>query len=89
MMQFDMFAATAASPIFGLTVELEHFRTRCHDDIACIAEGKGPHLGELKCAACGRHRGWISKSTGKWIESVVERFGRPTQPLVLRVGRSQ
>lgn len=89
MQQLDFFVAKkprveTPSVLLGLTVNLEHFRDRCHQNIARIYEGKGPHLGELKCVSCGRHRGWVSKTTGAWIESVIEQFGRPTAPLIIR-----
>jgi hypothetical protein len=80
-MQPDLFTT---SQLVGLAVDLSHTKLRCHDNIATIAPGKGPHVGEFKCAACGAHRGWLSKATGKWIEDVIERFGRPTVPLVFR-----
>jgi hypothetical protein len=47
-------------------------------------EGKGPHAGALHCADCGQHRGWLSKTTAAWIESIINRFGAPTTPIVVR-----
>jgi len=49
-----------------------------------IGAGRGPHAGELVCANCGQHRGWLSKSTARWIETVVSRFGAPTTPIAVR-----
>ena len=34
------------------------------------------HL-SLKCRSCERHRGWLSKFTADWIESVAAKFGAP------------
>ena len=88
-MTMDLFQNTTAapSPLTGLTVKLDRTTDRdrpCHDNLAVIGAGKGPHLGELCCASCGAHRGSISKSTGAWIESVIARFGAPPTPIIIR-----
>jgi hypothetical protein len=31
----------------------------CTTDVTVLVPGKGPHAGELKCEACGRHRRWM------------------------------
>jgi len=56
----------------------------CCRNICTIGAGKGSHAGALRCSDCGQHRGWISKSTATWIETVVTRFGAPTTPIVVR-----
>jgi hypothetical protein len=85
--QLDLFIAEPLSPLTGLRVQLDRpvdrERPCCHN-ICTIAPGKGPHAGELFCTSCGRHRGWLSKATAQWIESVIARFGAPTMPLVVR-----
>jgi hypothetical protein len=45
----------------------------CHDNIAIIASGKGPHAAELKCEACGQHRGWLRADIHRKPGSAVER----------------
>ena len=60
---------------------------RCCRNVCVIDPGKGPHAGALRCADCGQHRGWLSKSTAQWIEHVATRFGAPgapTTPIVVR-----
>ena len=49
-----------------------------------IGPPRGPHAGELICHDCGRHRGWLSKTAGSWIESVIEKSGVPTTPIIVR-----
>jgi hypothetical protein len=39
---------------------------------------------ELTCAACGKHRGWLSGKAAQRIERIAACFGAPTTPLVLR-----
>jgi hypothetical protein len=77
--------ADSASPPFGLQVKIERSKDCCAQaGIATIGCSAGPHFAELRCAACGAHRGWLSKSTAQWIEEVINKFGAPTEPIVVR-----
>jgi hypothetical protein len=80
--QLDLFGPS--SPLVGITVNVEHFQDRCHENLARVHEGKGPHVGELRCVACGKHRGWLSRDTANWIATVINKFGAPSTPIVLR-----
>jgi hypothetical protein len=84
-MQPNMFAQI--SPLHGLKVKLARNidqQKPCHRNIAIVHPGKGPHAGELRCADCDRHRGWLSKEAGTQLLAVTEKFGLPTEPLVIR-----
>ena len=73
--------------VVGLKVKLDRPIDRdrpCCRNICNIGTGKGQHAGALNCADCGQHRGWVSKSTAQWIETVATRFGVPTTPIVVR-----
>jgi hypothetical protein len=73
--------------LIGLQVRLDRPVDRerpCCKNICTIGAAKGPHAGELICADCGCHRGWLSKSSARWIEHVITRFGAPTTPIVVR-----
>jgi hypothetical protein len=77
--------ADNTSPLCGLSVKIERATACCaQPDIATIGSGAGPHFAELKCTACGAHRGWLSKRTTGMIEAIVKQFGRPTEPIVIR-----
>ena len=65
----------------GRPVDREH---PCCRNVCTIGAARGPHAGELICADCGSHRGWLSKSTARWIGSVITRFGAPDTPIVVR-----
>ncbi|MFL6797478.1 MAG: hypothetical protein ACJ8F3_08715 [Xanthobacteraceae bacterium] len=89
--QLDLFVAPPtqphlpASPIVGAPVRFaERNCDRCGHEKALIGEGRGPHAGEILCARCHSHRGWLAKSTAAWLGSVVTKFGAPTTPIVLR-----
>jgi hypothetical protein len=76
-----------APTLVGLKVKLDRSVDRerpCCKNICTIGAARGPHAGELNCAACGQHRGWLSKTTARWIEHVITRFGAPTTPIVVR-----
>jgi hypothetical protein len=77
--------------LVGLKVQLDRPVDRerpCCKNICTIGAARGPHAGELRCSGCGQHRGWLSKSTARWIEHVVTRFGAPTTPVVVRASHS-
>jgi hypothetical protein len=75
--RFDMFEAkpSTGGSIVGIKVRLDRdidLEKPCHDNFALIHPGKAPHAGEVRCAACGAHRGWLSQATRNFI---LERFG--------------
>jgi hypothetical protein len=72
--------------IIGLKVELDPIdcgQPIC-TNVVSIDPGRGPHIGELRCDGCGRHRGWLPKDVACWLESIVATFGRPTTPIGVR-----
>jgi hypothetical protein len=76
-----------APTLIGLKVKLDRPIDRerpCCLNICTIGAARGPHAGELRCVDCGQHRGWLSKPTAQWIETVATRFGAPTTPIVVR-----
>jgi hypothetical protein len=73
--------------VVGLKARLDRPIDRdrpCCRNICIISAGKGLHAGALNCADCGQHRGWLTKTTAQWIETVIARFGAPTTPIVVR-----
>jgi hypothetical protein len=71
----------------GLKIKLDRPIDRerpCCLNICTIGPARGPHVGELICADCGQHRGWLSQTIAQWIEDVVTRFGAPATPIVVR-----
>jgi len=77
----------AGNNLIGLQVRLDRPVDRenpCCHNVCTIGPGKAQHAGELCCASCGRHRGWLSNSTAQWINSVVTRFGAPSTPIIVR-----
>jgi hypothetical protein len=73
--------------LVGLKVKLDRPADRerpCCRNICVIGAGRGPHAGELVCADCSQHRGWLSQSTAQWIEHVATRFGALTSPIIVR-----
>ena len=73
--------------LVGLRVKMDrpvdHDRPCCRN-ICRIAPRNGPQGAELVCIDCGQHRGWLSKTTAHWIESVITRFGAPATPIIVR-----
>jgi hypothetical protein len=76
-----------ASPAIGMTVKLDRDIDRqrpCHDNLAVIRPGKPPHAGELRCATCGAHRGWLPQTVLNFITETARRFGAPPEPIIVR-----
>jgi hypothetical protein len=76
--------ADNTSPLFGLKVITPAACAHCHKSVAVIGRATGPHFAELRCATCGTHCGWLSKGAAAWITTVINKFGAPTTPIVLR-----
>jgi hypothetical protein len=75
--------------LLGLKVVLDRNIDRaegCCNNHAIITPGKGPHRYALRCAKCGRHRGWISHKSASFFERLVGIYGEPKKPLVVRGG---
>jgi hypothetical protein len=73
--------------LIGLKVKLDRPIDRgrpCCLNVCVIGAAHRPHAGELICAGCGQHRGWLSKATAQWIEHIVTRFGAPVTPIIVR-----
>jgi hypothetical protein len=78
------FKETAASDVLlGLPVQLPDC-CHCGSRLVAIEAGVGPHCAGLRCA-CGRHRGWVATAAYKFLTETVKRFGRPTEPIRIRV----
>jgi hypothetical protein len=83
----ELFQTTSSSALIGMIVQLDRSidqQKPCCSNMAIITIGKGQHAAGLVCASCGRHRGWISKSTTTSLQKIVEQWGAPTEPLIVR-----
>jgi hypothetical protein len=87
--QLSMFEATtpSSSPI-GLAVVPPKRCRSCGSDTAIIGSSAGPHYARLNCRSCGRHRGWLSGETFRFLSDAIDSFGRPTEPVVIRHNQS-
>jgi hypothetical protein len=75
----------ASSPWIGLAVEIERGLLCCDNNIAIIGASTAMHAASLRCAKCGRHRGWLPAAAIPFLEQTMQHFGRPTEPIVLRM----
>jgi hypothetical protein len=74
-------------PLIGLHVQLDRDidrRQPCHDNIAEICSGCGPHAYALLCATCGQFRGWLPKAAATFIAEAIRVDGIPDTPLIYR-----
>ena len=85
--QLDLFIAEPETPLVGLRVKLDcpaHRDQPCCRNFCTLTSRKGSHAAELLCVDCGQHRGWLSNTTAHWLENVIEPFGAPTTPVIVR-----
>ena len=79
-------AAVAPAPadlLQGLLVQMPT-ACRCRNELAVVGPGKAMHAAALLCCGCGKHRGWVSHETHRFLTETVNKFGRPTAPIILR-----
>jgi hypothetical protein len=79
--------AAASDVLLGLPVQLPDL-CYCGSTLAAIEPGVGSHRAGLRCA-CGRHRGWLATAAHKFLTETVKRFGRPTEPIQIRVPKTR
>jgi hypothetical protein len=88
--QLDLFRQVVPLPphdrSHGLLVQMPT-PCRCCAALATIGEGRGPHAAAMLCVECDVHRGWVSHATHKFLIELINKFGRPTEPIVLLRGR--
>jgi hypothetical protein len=81
--QVDLFPETAPQPdpLIGRTVTMDAPCLACGSTTALIGPGRGPHLGELRCRSCNKHRQWISRESytaiAKFVAKIANTFGAP------------
>jgi hypothetical protein len=75
--------------LFGMRVRLKPADDRpccANNSVAVIDRPSGLHAAQLKCASCGAHRGWLSQNIASWLTTVINKFGAPDAPIVIRRG---
>jgi hypothetical protein len=72
----EMSEAPSISPVsdspIGLRLKLDRRcdREGCCDRHGVIGPGTGPHKYALRCADCGRHRGWLSTCAANLLSDI-------------------
>jgi hypothetical protein len=76
-------AALDVAPIVGARLKLHREADRpcpCRKNLAqvvIIGPGAGPHVASLRCATCGRHRGWLARNVAETMLETARVFGKP------------
>jgi hypothetical protein len=88
--QLSMFGAptTPSSSPVSLSVILPKPCRNCGYDTAIVGSSAGPHYARLNCCSCGCHRGWLGGQTFHFLSDVIDNFGRPTEPILIRRNQS-
>jgi hypothetical protein len=84
-MMTDLFAATAPSTsLIGLAVLMPSDCPACGARAAVLGSSRAMHHAAIRCAECDRHRGWVSAAFAAFVGAILDEFGRPTAPIILR-----
>jgi hypothetical protein len=85
--RFELEAIHRASqrglPVLGLRVHLPD-TCDCGGSTALIGADSALHLAELRCDSCDAYRGSMARVTYGFIAQIIDNFGRPTVPIVIR-----
>ena len=87
--QHDVFLGPATVPassgIVGLVVKMIHRPCRaCGGIHFIITSPVAMHHAGLRCVACDRHNGWLSRGGVTFIEMTVKKFGKPTEAVTVQ-----
>src|SRR3974390_1606812 len=56
----------------------------CCDNLAIVTpRPETMHAAELRCAGCGRFRGWLTREAMSFLEEITHRFGALSIPIKL------
>jgi hypothetical protein len=82
--QASLFPELTASStgVVGLQVLIPR-PCQCGEPIAVIGSSRGPHHAAVECSRCGVHRCWLSGATAAVLNSIIDKFGRPTEPITV------
>ncbi len=78
-------AADPTDPLVGILVQPDD-DCSCGEQVAVIEPSAPPHAGRLVCYSCGKHRGWLPRHASNFITELINKFGRPTEPVAYRRG---
>jgi hypothetical protein len=84
-LQADFFleqATASSTTAVGLQVILPR-PCQCGESIAVIGSSRRPHHASVVCSRCEIHRGWVSGETYCFISAVIDKIGRPTEPITV------
>jgi hypothetical protein len=87
--QLDFFATAPSTTLVGLEVFTNTDCTGCGCNGAVLGSSAGPHCAAIHCVRCGRHRGWLPREAATFINGIIDHFGRPNSPVILRTGRGR
>jgi hypothetical protein len=82
--QLDFFATAPSTSLVGLRVLHWGECRNCGSNHGTLGSSSGPHCASVICTNCGCHLAWLARESADFIKSVIDNFGRPTAPIVVR-----
>jgi hypothetical protein len=81
---FPFVAIAGSTSLVGLHAVMPDGCPVCGAHHAVLGSSKATHAACFRCAQCDRHRGWASAAFTGFVESIIDQFGRPTAPILVR-----
>ena len=78
------FITTPSTSLVGIRVTMPDGCPVCGAHEATLGSSKAMHAACFRCAQCDRHRGWASAAFTGFIGGIIDEFGRPTEPILVR-----
>jgi hypothetical protein len=82
--QLDMFTTAPSTSLAGLRVLHWGVCRNCGSNLGTLGSSSGPHSASIICTNCGSHLAWLAQESADFISSVIDAFGRPIAPIVIR-----
>ncbi len=88
--QLTLFGSTVSSTsVLGLEVKMPWRPCQCGAVTATIGSSAGPHCASLHCTRCDSFQGWLCAESYYFVAGIVDHFGRPTDPIIVKPKNSR
>lgn len=84
--ELDLFggATIPSTSLIGLEAILPKPCASCGSNVVVMGSSAGPHWARLNCATCNAYRGWASAEACRFINEIINSFGRPAEAIIVR-----
>jgi hypothetical protein len=77
--------AISDDPVVGVEVVIPSRQCPCGHAVFKTGPGKAIHKAALGCAKCEKHCAWLPAAAHSFLSETIRLFGKPTQPITIRI----